>query len=99
MNRASTSHGAFDIEAPSNNGERSRSYVDDGELMERFGSQKQAFGDDDVDENDFDMMEDTVQARRKALINGEMPKKFDFPDPIYPNVINIGNVCGTTVLD
>ena len=60
MNRQSHSHGAFDIEGSTNNGERSRSYVDDGDLMERFGSKKQNFGDDDVDESDFDMMEDTV---------------------------------------
>ena len=25
--------------------------------------------------------------------------KFDFPEPIYPNVINIGNVSGRTRLD
>lgn len=45
------------------------------------------------------MMEDTIQGRRQAQINGQLVKKFDFPDPIYPNVINIGNVNGMTLLE
>lgn len=64
--------------------------------MGKLGSK---YEDEDSEGSDFDMMEDTVRGRRQAQINGQIMKRFDFPDPIYPDVINIGNVNGLTILD
>ena len=75
----------------------SSSCLDEDNIMERFGTTKQTFVDEDHDyESDYDMLEDTVQSRRQAQV---VKNKFDFPEPIYPNVINIGNVSGRTRLD
>jgi hypothetical protein len=59
MNRQSTS-AAIDITGSSNQRERTSSAsIEDGSMMERFGSKKNFDNDDDY-ESDFDMMEDTV---------------------------------------
>jgi hypothetical protein len=50
--------------------------------------------------SDFDLVEDDLaQNRRKRAGTGEMQSKFKFPEPLFPNLINIGNVQGLSKLD
>lgn len=49
-------------------------------------------GDDDSDEEYYD--EDEGGAERRGAVGKKASKKFDFPEPIYGDVINIGYVAG-----
>jgi hypothetical protein len=47
----------------------------------------------DGDSSDFDTLDDEViSVRRKAMASKTLAKKHDFPEPIFKDVINIGNV-------
>lgn len=75
-------------------------------FQQNFARQKSVAGpgglkdQSDGDSSDFDTLEDDVfSARRKAMASKTMAKKHDFPEPIFKDVINIGNVQTITLLD